>query len=368
MRMTRRAMAGLAATPLIPSLLATGAAAAPQAAKPPTAGPWPTNVTESPFGPSEAAKAAIRQAADRAAYYPHAEHDALIARIAQANGVAIDQVAVTSGALEVLSILSLLWTTGGLQAAPDLTYDTHVRYALRNGARASRIPMAADHQIDLAAMAAPAADVTLTYLCNPNNPTGLLADPVALRDACVRASRAGPVLVDEAFVDLLPDPDAASVVDLVRNGHDVIVVGTFSKSYGLAGLRIGYVIGPVERVRAIRGVLTTSHNGPGLVAAAVSYRNADYLAAANHATRLAREALQRTLDVAGVAYLPSVASFVWIDLGADAAGVLARLAAAGTPLRQFGDRYPTWARVAVRQPAAMIAFAVNLPVALAIAH
>lgn len=355
MRMTRRAMTGLAALPL----LSTAPAAARQTVV------WPTHVTESPFGPGERAKAAIREAADRAAFYPHAEEDRLIARIAGANGVAPDQVAITSGALEILSIVSLLWTAGGVQVAPALTYDTHVRYALRNGAQARRVAMRPDQGIDLDAVSAAAADRKLTYLCNPNNPTGLLADRTALRDACIRAARSGPVLVDEAFIDMVEDPAAESVVDLVRDGHDVVVVGTFSKAYGLAGLRIGYVIGQVARIQAIRGVLTTSHNGPGLAAAAVSYRDMDYLGAANMATRRGREGLYRVLDENRIAYLPSVGSFVWIDLGPDAAGILARLSAAGTPLRQFGDAHPQWARVAVREPAAMAAFAANLPVALA---
>jgi histidinol-phosphate aminotransferase len=354
MRMTRRAMAGLAALPLL--------SATPAAARQTVA--WPTNVTESPFGPSDRAVAAIREAADRAAFYPHAEEDRLIARIAAVNGVTPEQVAITSGALEVLSILSLLWTAGGVQVAPDLTYDTHVRYALRNGARARRVAMRPDQGIDLDAVSVAAADVKLTYLCNPNNPTGLLADRSALRDACIRAARSGPVLVDEAFIDMVEDPAAESVVDLVRDGHDVVVVGTFSKAYGLAGLRIGYVMGSAARVQAIRGVLTTSHNGPGLAAAAVSYRDMDYLGAANAATRTGREGLYQVLDENRIAHLPSVGSYVWIDLGPDAAGVLARLAAAGTPLRQFGEAHPQWARVAVREPAAMAAFATNLPAAL----
>ena len=155
MRVTRRAMAGLASLPLLPAV----PAAARQAIV------WPTNVTESPFGPSARAVAAIRDAATRAALYPHPEEDRLIARIAEVNGVAPEQVAITSGALEVLSILSLLWTAGGVQVAPELTYDTHVRYALRNGAQARRVAMRPDQGIDLDAVSMATADVKLTYLC-----------------------------------------------------------------------------------------------------------------------------------------------------------------------------------------------------------
>ncbi len=257
---TRRGLAGLAL-----AALPAGAGAADALAA--------LNITENPFGPSAAARAALAKAVTHVEHYPHAEEAALMAVIAKANGVTPAHVAISTGALEPLAMMSSFWTKGGFQLAPALTYDTHISYAVRVGQQARRVAMAPDQQIDFAAMARSLGpDVQLSYVCNPNNPTGLLADRTALRSFCIHAARFAPVIVDEAFIDMSLDPAVESVVDLVREGHDVIVVGTFSKSYALAAVRIGYCIAQPERARAIRMLLAPSRNGPGLSAAAVSYR------------------------------------------------------------------------------------------------
>lgn len=355
--LTRRAALVSAAAPMLLKPAAAGAAEAHASA--------PLNITENPYGPSPRAVAAIRAAATGANHYPHAEEDRLIAVIASANGVRQEQVVISSGALELLALTTAFWARDGLVTAPDLTYDTHVKYAGRLGGRSVRPALTPAMQFDYAGMLAGlTADVKLVYLCNPNNPTGLMADRTALRDFCIRAAKTAPVMVDEAFIDMTPTPEADSVIDLVRAGHDVTVVGTFSKSYALASLRIGYAIGQPDRIMAIRKVLATSHNGPGLAAAAVSYRDKAYLTLANRAVEAGRQSLYRTCDKAKVRYLPSSAAYAWIDLGPDAAAILKRMEALGTPLRQFGDAYPTWARVAVREPAFMDAFARSLPKAL----
>ena len=355
--LTRRAALASAAVPL---LLAPSARAAEASA---TA---PLNITENPYGPSPRALAAMRAAAVTANHYPHAEEERLIAVIAATNGVKPEQVVISSGALELLALTTTFWARDGVVMAPDLTYDTHVKYAGRLGGRSIRPALTRAMQFDYAGMLASLTpQVKLVYLCNPNNPTGLLADRASLRDFCIKASRVAPVMVDEAFIDMTPTPEADSVIDLVRAGHDVTVVGTFSKSYALASMRIGYAIGQPDRILEIRKVLATSHNGPGLAAAAVSYRDRAFLSLANRAVEAGRQSLYRTCDRAKLGYLPSSAAYVWVNLGPDATAVLKRMEALGTPLRQFGDAYPAWARVAVREPAFMDAFARSLPKALA---
>lgn len=348
--------------------LAAAAAALPLAAAPArgvgtAAGVTaPLDITENAFGPSRQAKAALSAGIARANNYAHDEEVALARRIAEANGVAPDHVVLSTGSLEMLSLATVAWTRDGVQLLPALTYDTHAKYAARQGGKARRAPMAADLGIDFAAMdAAMGPDVRLAYVCNPNNPTGLLADRAALRAWCIETAKRVPVIVDEAFIDMLPDPAAESTVDLVRAGHDVIVAGTFSKSYGLAALRIGYAIARPERAAAIRAVLATSHNLPGLLAAAACYRDPAYLAASNRAMMQGRAVIEAALAKADLPYLKSAASYVFADFGTDAAGRLARFEAAGVRLRQFGADYPRWARIAVREPQHLAAFAERLP-------
>ena len=344
---TRRTLAGLVLA------AAPAAASAAQALA-------ALNITENPFGPSAAAKAALAKAVTHVEHYPHAEEEALMAVIAKANGVTPAHVAISTGALEPLAMMSSFWTEGGVQLAPALTYDTHVKYAARVGRQTRRVAMAADQQIDFAAMTGEMKpDVKLAYVCNPNNPTGLLADRAALRSFCVRAAKLAPVIVDEAFIDMSPDPAAESVVDLVRDGHDVIVVGTFSKCYALAAVRIGYCIAQPDRARAIRMLLAPSRNGPGLAAAAVSYRDMAYLAASNRAMEQGRQTIYRACDAAKISYLHSHGSYVWANFGSVEA--IKRLEGEGVLLRQFTGGAPGWARAAVADPAAMAHFAQVLP-------
>ncbi|WP_269713961.1 pyridoxal phosphate-dependent aminotransferase [Caulobacter sp. NIBR2454] len=322
----------------------------------------PLNITENPHGPPARAVEAARNVVHTVANYPHAEETRLIAKIAAENGLKPENVVITTGSLEMLSLITAFWTQGGVQLLPSLTYDTHAKYAARQGLPNRRAPMAADFQIDFAAMTAGLGpDVKLAYVCNPNNPTGLLADPAALRAWCRQTAKTVPVVVDEAFIDLLPDPEVHSVADLVREGHDVIVAGTFSKAYGLAGLRLGYALATPQRAMKIRSVLATSHNTPALVAAEVAYKDRPYLAAAAATTAKGRAIIEGACKAAGLRTLPSVASYVWADLGPDAAGILKRLETKGVLLRQFGDAYPQWARIAVREPEALAALVRELP-------
>ncbi|MES3028665.1 MAG: histidinol-phosphate transaminase [Pseudomonadota bacterium] len=347
---TRRGMAGLALA------AAPSAAGALELAA--------LNITENPFGPSAQAKAALREAVTHVERYPHAEETALMARIAAANGVTPAHVVISTGALELLSMISAFWGRDGVQLAPALTYDSHIKYAERVGSQTRRVAMTPDQQIDLTAMGAGLApDVRLTYVCNPNNPTGLLMERRALRDFCIRAAKVAPVVVDEAFIDMTPDPAAESLVDLVREGHDVVVVGTFSKSYALAAVRIGYAIAQPGRARAIRGLLAPSRNGPGLAAAAVSYRDLAYLAASSRAMEQGRQVIYRACEASRIPYLKSAGSYVWANFG-DVA-VIKRLEGQGVLLRQFTGGSAGWARAAVAEPRAMEAFARALPKALA---
>lgn len=359
---SRRDLPGLFAVSgaLAGSLLFAETASAADLVGSPVVGPL--NITENPHGPPARAVEAARKVVHTAANYPHAEETRLIAKIAAENGLKPENVVITTGSLEMLSLISAFWGQGGVQLLPSLTYDTHAKYAARQGLPNRRAPMAVDFQIDFAAMTAGLGpDVKLAYVCNPNNPTGLLADPTALRDWCRQTAKTVPVVVDEAFIDLLPNPEVHSVADLVREGHDVIVAGTFSKAYGLAGLRVGYALARPDRAMKIRSVLATSHNTPALVAAEVAYKDRPYLAAAAATTAKGRAIIEGACKAASIRTLPSVASYVWADLGPDAAGILKRLEAKGVLLRQFGDAYPQWARIAVREPEALAAFVRELP-------
>lgn len=323
-------------------------------------------LTENPFGPSPRARAAIVASVRDAAVYPHSEAG-LVGRLAAREGLDPKQVALSSGALDALSHLSTALGRGGHIVAPQPTYSTHLAYAERQGVPTSWVPLGRNHQIDLDAIRAAAAapGTKLVYLCNPNNPTGLLLPPDRLRAFCIEVARHVPVLVDEAYFELAPDPAASSVASLVAQGHDVIVARTFSKVYGLAGLRIAYTLARPERIALLNRLITTSRNQAGLAGAAASLGDEAYLKGAIAYLKDCRERIYRIAEANRLRYLPSEGTYVYLDCARPASEVKTRLAALGVEVRLFdGPAYANWMRVGTATPAELAIFAAVLPQAL----
>jgi histidinol-phosphate aminotransferase len=141
----------------------------------------------------------------------------------------------------------------------------------------------------------------------------------------------------------------------------VTVVGTFSKSYGLAGLPTGYAIATPARAKALRELLIASHVGAGLSAAIALYRDRAHLDVSNRAVAQGRAVVEAACRAVGWRTLPSVGSYVFAEIGPRAAPVMDALAKQGVILRQFGTDHPTWARIAVREAPALAAFVKALP-------
>ncbi len=135
-------------------------------------------------------------------------------------------------------------------------------------AEIDRVPLAPDMTTDLVAIESKVtSDTGLVQLCNPNNPTGLVADSATLKAAVKRMSKMTTVLVDEAYMELADDPDANTCIGLIKEGHDVIVSRTFSKIYGMAGIRVGYTISSPETAAKIQSTAMSWISGVGLAAA-----------------------------------------------------------------------------------------------------
>jgi Histidinol-phosphate/aromatic aminotransferase and cobyric acid decarboxylase len=155
---------------------------------------------------------------------------------------------------------------------PELFFEDPLQVALRHGAQLIRVPLKPDMGLDLEAMSAAAAasKASMVYLCNPNNPTAMLVDASALRQLSSRLPAGTTLLVDEAYNELTDNPRENSVVDLVTAGRNVIVSRTFSKIYGLAGMRIGYILSTPENADRINGNIMTIDLGTSALAAAIA--------------------------------------------------------------------------------------------------
>ena len=274
---------------------------------------------ENPFGPSPAALSAIQEAAKNGAYYVDASVIRLKAMIAERHGLTPAHVSLSSGSSGVLSYLAVAKTREGHILGPDLFWDTTAKAGVRQGGEIRRLPKSADMAIDLAAMAkAITADTALVHITNPNNPTGMLLDAEALRAFCIRSAKKAMVLVDEAYNEITDKPDFNTMIPLIKAGHNVVVARTFSKLYGLAGMRVGYMLSSPETAQLITryGIGDYALNQAGLAAAIASYNDIGFLAKAKSRIIETREAIVAALRKEGLSPLPSVTNFVFTDLGA----------------------------------------------------
>ena len=208
------------------------------------------------------------------------------------------------------------------------------------------MPLAADMGIDLAGLdAGVRPGVALVEVCNPNNPTGMLIDPAALRGFVRQVAPRATVLVDEAYMELTDQPETNSMVDLVREGHDLIVTRTFSKIYGMAGLRVGYALTTPANAKRLKDYrMTIGAAGPGLAAAIASYNDTAFLTYSRGRILEGRKLLQDAVAAAGLRALPSQANFLFVEVP-DADALQKAMAARGIMIRGAYGPWKHWSRV-----------------------
>lgn len=299
---------------------------------------------ENSYGPSPAARAAVLDRLHELHRYPDPLGADLKRALARAHGVAEDELLLGNGSHELLMMIAQVFSGPGV----DVVYPRYgfAVFALATQAAgatarvAEALPrtdaMPAGHDLE-ALLAAITPASALLYLANPNNPTGTWVGADALRGFLERVPHHVIVVIDEAYAEMADAPDYRSGLSL-RDAHPNLVVSrTFSKAYGLAGLRVGYFVAPsglvavMERVRESFNV-----NAPGLAAAQASLADAAHLAASLDANREQRQALAGALRTRGLAVSPSQTNFLLVEFGDGTARVEAALLARGVILRPMG--------------------------------
>jgi histidinol-phosphate aminotransferase len=321
---------------------------------------------ESALGPFPAARDAVARHLDELHRYPERDGE-LIAALAALHGLEEDRFALGNGADAIIGYISL-----GLSAGDEVlmgwpSFPTYVGDARRVGAVPVQVPLRPDGALDLDAMAERIGPATrLVWVCSPNNPTG----GAVARDALATFVDAVPedvlVVVDEAYHEFAAAPDHHdALAEHVTRRPNVGVLRTFSKLFGLAGLRVGWFAGPPQVAARLR---TTRHwydvTGPAAVAALASLGQPEEVARRREANRVERTRLEAAIDDLGLPRLPSVANFVAVEVP-DAAATAARLAAAGILVRSLEDLgAPRLVRITVGAPAELDALLDRLPDAL----
>jgi histidinol-phosphate aminotransferase len=273
------------------------------------------SANENPYGPSSKALEAMTNSFGLACRYPDEHNNVLIDKLAKLNGVNHDQILLGDGSGEILKLCAETFTgpQNGKLVAADPTFEAILNNASANGAEVVKVPLTSRFAHDLPKMLA-AAKEGLIYVCNPNNPTASITPNEELHDFIAKTPRETMVLVDEAYFHYADSPDYESVIPLVKEHPNLIVSRTFSKIYGMAGLRCGYCVAQKETVeRMRRNQMWDSVNCMALAAATASLDDLDHVPNGQRLNSEAKAFTTSELDKMGYKQIPSQANFIMFD-------------------------------------------------------
>jgi histidinol-phosphate aminotransferase len=362
---SRRSFAGTLGLAAGAALLDTPLARTAEAAgrRPRPDGAILLNSNENPYGPSAKALQAFSEAAKIANRYPDALEDAMRAAIVKHHGVASDQVVLGCGSSEILQMADLAFSGPSLKVvAAEPTFEAVLEYAKAIRAEGIKVPLSPDFRHDLPKMADAAAEgAGLVYVCNPNNPTGTIVTGDELAAFVPKVPPSATILVDEAYHHFVEDPRHRSAVELVGRWPNVVVTRTFSKIYGMAGLRLGYAVGSTEKIAALAKFASFSNaNAAVLSAALASLADPELVPRQRKLLNDARRWLVAEMAKEGRRTIPSEANFVMIDAGGDVTPVIEAFRKRNILVGRKFPSLPNWLRVTVGTPGEMQAFAAAL--------
>jgi histidinol-phosphate aminotransferase len=305
------------------------------------------NANEFPEGPSERALAALAEAARRGNRYQYPETDGLVAAAAALERLKPEHLAVYPGSSLALhhAVIAFTSPTRAIVVA-EPGYEAAAAAATFIGAPVVRVPLRADASHDLAAMLAASKQqpVGLFYVCNPNNPTGTVT-PHAEIEALVAAAPPGSVvLLDEAYIHLCDEPRG---VDLVRADKNVVLLRTFSKIYGMAGLRAGFAIARKDLLARMTPWGTGAMPATAMAAARAALGETELIAARKRGNEERRSDLMRFFDAHGFRYTPSVANHLMVDARMPTVEVIEGLKQRNVYIGRPWPVWPTHVRVSV---------------------
>lgn len=290
-------------------------------------GPIRLHRNENPYGPSRKVIAAMQKAALTAAHrYANVETDRLRRAIADLHNVSTDQVVLGCGSSEILraAAQAFLESRGKLVVASP-TFDWFARYSQRPGTEVVAVALTGDYSHDLEAMLARGgASANLVYLCNPNSPTGTLTRRQDIEAFLRKLPATTRVLIDEAYHHYVgPSADYASFLDRPLADPRVLVTRSFSKIYGLAGLRVGYAVAAPDIARLLRlHALPDNVNVVAANAALVALRDDEHIRMSLARNADDRQEFYNEANARMLRVIDSQTNFVLINTGRPAAHVI----------------------------------------------
>ena len=322
---------------------------------------------ENPLGVPASARAAMQAAIDDLARYPDSNGFALKAAITRRLEVPAEWVTLGNGSNDILELAAHALLQPGLSAVySQYSFAVYALATQAVGARAIVVPARnLGHDLD-AMLAAIEADTRVVFVANPNNPTGTFLPPAEVEAFLARVPAGVVVVYDEAYTEYLAPEERYDAIGWVRRYPNLVVSRTFSKAYGLAGLRVGYGIAQAELTDLMNRVRQPFNvNSVAQAAAVAALDDADFLARSYALNRDGMQRLVQAFGRLGLRHVPSRGNFVLVEVG-DAAGVYERLLRAGVIVRPVGNYgLPAWLRVSIGLPEENERFVAALEQALA---
>jgi histidinol-phosphate aminotransferase len=318
---------------------------------------------ENPYGPSEKALEAAGRLGGVANRYPDALEDEARAAIAKHHGVTADRIALGCGSSEILQMADLAFTSPQRPAVvAEPTFEAVLIYARAIQAPGIKVPLTADFRHDLPKMAAACdAKTGLVYVCNPNNPTGTIVTGEELSSFVAKVPSSTTILVDEAYHHFVEDSRYRTACDLIDRHPNVVVARTFSKIYGMAGLRLGYAVGSAARIEQMARFASFSNANAAVLSAAIaSLSEPDLVPKQRKALNDARRWLVVEMARQGRRTIPSETNFVMIDMGGDVLPVIKAFRGRKILVGRKFPSLPNWLRVTIGKPEEVQAFAAAL--------
>jgi histidinol-phosphate aminotransferase len=314
---------------------------------------------ENPFGPSPRALNAMQTALSRSNSYPDDDCGQLRRELATSHGLPPEQIMVTAGSTALLSLLCQTLLAPGLNAVTGqctfVVYSMAVRAA---GGQLVEAPMR-DDCLDLEAILAAIDDHTrIVFLANPNNPTGTVLEAALVESFLARLPGHVVLILDEAYYEFaqhfatLRKVDYSNSLQYVRQGASVVVLRTFSKAHGLAGLRVGYGLGPAELLAYCARMRNTfSVSSVAQAGALAGLDDSLHIRRVVENNAMQSQVLDAGLSALGYRVVPTSANFLFCDVGEDAAGFANRLQEEGVAIRPLGHwGAPKCIRVTIGTP------------------
>ncbi len=341
------------------------------------------SANENPYGPSPMALRAMTDAFSLSCRYPDEHAEVLIGSLAKINGVGREQILIADGSGEILKLCAAAFTgpmssaanrpvelaprsRGGAMPAfmpgrgkmivADPTFEAILNHARVNRAEVVQVPLTASFAHDLTKMLS-AASEGLIYICNPNNPTASITPKNEIRELLTKAPRETMILIDEAYHHYADSADYESVIPLVKDHSNLIVARTFSKIFGMAGLRLGYCVAQSETIQRLRPHQTwDSVNIMAMVAAIASLNDADQVTNGRRLNSETKKFVLGELEAMGFKSIPSQANFIMIDVKRPMRPMLEGLRQRGVEVGRLFPALPNHMRVTIGKKPEMEAF------------